>query len=78
MTETKKPANKTIESSTLLDCPFCGQCNPLHGQDTGGDNPNYWNYWIECRNEECSAYITGDTEAECASRWNKRTSNETK
>lgn len=67
---------EAVKSIVLLGCPFCGQCNPHHGQDTGGDDPKYFNYWIECHNEECSAELSAPTENECALRWNKRTPNE--
>ena len=72
--EIEHPSDPAKESSTLLGCPFCGEENPFHSQDTGGDDPQYWNWWIECRNVDCSAYVTGDTEAKCAEIWNKRTS----
>jgi hypothetical protein len=75
MSEEKDSGEVSIASIDWLACPFCGTCNPIRGENTSGDIASLFNFWVECRNEECAAEITAPTELECAKRWNKRTAN---
>ncbi len=54
----------------LRDCPFCGQPPTVTRMPHGGRDK----FKIECVAEGCkaAAYVTGRTELEAATRWNRR------
>ena len=53
--------------SELKPCPFCGGNNL---DEAYGDNLDYADYWIECR--DCEFIVSKDTKAQTVTLWNTR------